>query len=66
MHRPANRTRAARALIFGFVLAASEAITKLFQFRNPTAVISVLRKIPEPQYFYINIDEKVFALKLHN
>jgi hypothetical protein len=66
MHRTANRTMAARALIFGFALAVSEAVGKLFHFRNPTAVISVLLKIPEPQHFYINIDEKVFALKLHN
>jgi hypothetical protein len=66
MSRPAKRTKVARALIFGFVLATSEAVTKFFQFRNRMAVIYVLRKIPEPQYFYINIDEKVFALKLHN
>jgi hypothetical protein len=66
MHRTANRTMAARALIFGFALAVSEAVGKLFQFGNPTAVICVLRKIPEPQYFYIKVDEKVFALKLHN
>ena len=66
MHRTANRTTATRALIFGFALAVSEVVGKLFQFRNPIAVISVLRRIPEPQYFYINIDEKVFALKLHD
>jgi len=66
MRRPPNRRKVARALIFGFVLGASEAVTKLFQFRNRIAVIYVLRKIPEPQHFYINIDEKVFAIKLHN
>jgi hypothetical protein len=66
MRRPPNRRKVARALIFGFLLAASEAVTKLFQFRNRIAVIFVLRKIPEPQHFYINIDERVFAIKLHN
>jgi hypothetical protein len=66
MHRLATHTMAARALIFGFALAASEAIRRLFHFRHPTAVIHVLREIPEPRYFYINVDQKVFALKLRD
>jgi hypothetical protein len=57
---------AVRAVIFGFALAASEAIRKLLQLRCPTAVIHVLRDIPEPQHFYIKVDEKVFALRLRD
>ena len=53
-------------MIFGFALAVSEAIRQLLHFRHPAAVISVLREIPEPQYFYINVDEKIFALKLRD
>jgi hypothetical protein len=66
MHRPAKRTTGARALIFGFAIAISEAIRQLLHFRHPTAVISVLREIPQPQYFYIKVDEKIFALKLRD
>jgi hypothetical protein len=56
----------ARTLIFGFVLVASEAIRKVFRRHDPTAVIHVLREIPEPRYFYVKIDEKVFALRLRD
>jgi hypothetical protein len=55
-----------RTLIFGFVLAASEGIRRVFRVRHPTVVIRLLREIPEPQFFYINIDEKVFALRLRD
>ena len=55
-----------RALMFGLALATSDAIRRLFHRRHPTAIVHVLREIPEPQYFYINVDERVFALKLHD
>ena len=56
----------ARTLVFGFALAASEAIRSVFRRHHPTAVIHVLREIPEPQYFYVKIDEKDFALRLRD
>jgi hypothetical protein len=61
-----NRTTAVRALILGFSLAASEALRKLFRARHPAAVVHVLAKVPEPEYFYINVDQKVFALRLRD
>jgi len=55
-----------RALMFGLALATCDAIRTFFHRRHPTAIIHILRKIPEPQYIYMNVDEKVFPLKLHD
>ena len=53
-----------RAILLGFALATSEVIRELFHHDQPKAVIDILDSLPYPQYFYINIDEKVFALKI--
>jgi hypothetical protein len=61
-----SRFTTARALILGCALAASEAVRKLFHLRHPPACIHVLSNLPEPQFFYIKVDEKVFAVKLRD
>ena len=53
-----------RAVVFGFALAASEAVRELFNRRPPQAVIHVIRDIQCPPYCYVKIDERVFAVKL--
>jgi hypothetical protein len=53
-----------RAILLGFALATLEVNRELFHHDQPKAVIDILDSLPCPQYFYINIDEKVFALKI--
>ena len=53
-----------RAILFGFTLAISDVVRKLVIADPPKAVIHVLDDVRYPPYFYLKIDEQVFALKL--
>jgi hypothetical protein len=53
-----------RAMLFGFALATSDAVRKLFSTDPPKAVVHVLDDVQCPPYFYVKIDERVFAVKL--
>jgi hypothetical protein len=53
-----------RAMVFGVALATSEVVRLLLHGSRRIAVIRVLRQIDLPPYFYLKIDEKVFAVRL--
>jgi len=51
-------------MVFGVALATSEVVRLLLHGSRRIAVIRVLRQIDLPPYFYLKVDEKVFAVKL--
>jgi len=53
-----------RAMLFGMVLAVSEAVRAIFRYRPRTVALYVLRDLELPPYFYLKVDEKVFAVRL--
>jgi hypothetical protein len=55
-----------RALLFGFVIAAHDVLQRLHSPEPPKAIIHVLDRVPFPPYFYIRIDDRVFAVKLES
>jgi hypothetical protein len=48
----------------GFALATSEVARELFEPEQPAAVIHFHEEMEVPPYFYLRIDDRVFALKL--
>jgi hypothetical protein len=55
-----------RAMFFGFALATAEAVRVVFQPRQPKAVIHVLQDVECPSFFYIKVDDRVFAVRLRS
>ena len=53
-----------RAMFFGVALAAAEAARKAFRIRQPKAVVHVLCRVDCPPYFYVRVDDKVYAVRL--
>jgi hypothetical protein len=53
-----------RSIVFGFALATSEVARELFEPEQPAAVIHFHEEMEVPPYFYLRIDDRVFALKL--
>jgi hypothetical protein len=53
-----------RAIVFGFALSTFEAARGLFHSEQPKAAIHVLKELECPPYFYVRIDDQVFAVKL--
>jgi hypothetical protein len=53
-----------RAMVFGVALATSEVVRLLLHASRHIAVIRVLRQVDLPPYFYLKVDEKVFAVRL--
>ena len=51
-------------MLFGMVLAVSEAVRAIFRYRPRTVALYVLRDLELPPYFYLKVDEKVFAVRL--
>ena len=53
-----------RTMFLGIALATSEPIRALFSQKEPRPVVHVLEDLVCPPTFYINVDEKVWILRL--
>jgi len=53
-----------RSIVFGFALATSEVRRELFESEEPAAIIHFQEESEVPPYFYLRVDDRVFALKL--
>jgi hypothetical protein len=51
-------------MLLGIALAASEPIRSLFSQQEPKPVVHVVKDVQCPPHFYINVDERVWALRL--
>jgi hypothetical protein len=53
-----------RSIVLAFALATFDMARELFKPTEPAAIIHVQQEIEVPQYFYLRVDDCVFALKL--
>jgi hypothetical protein len=55
-----------RAIVFAAALSTSEVVRSLLHRTPRVAVIRVLKRLDLPPYFYLKVDDKVFALRLED
>ena len=53
-----------RSIVFGFALATAKVTRELFEPKQPAAIIHFQEEMEVPSYFYLRVDDCVFALKL--